>query len=119
MNYPMRVKGSREEHTEQMQKGHEDEGVRAPVMNISDQTTEQNFVLKVKNGLLGLVRKRLVDELEQNSRSQKQENQNNRHAAQPPGEGPSKRVFRNASRPKVKNQGVEKPAVSFPCLFCS
>ena len=113
-----RVKGSREEHTEQMQKGHKDEGIRAPVVNVPDQPSEQDIPLKMKDGLIGLFRNGLVNELQENARPQKQENQHNRHAPQPPGEGPSKRVFRNVSRPKMKNQGVEEPSIALPILFC-
>jgi hypothetical protein len=72
----------------------------------------------MKDGLIGLFRNGLVNELQENARPEKQENQHNRHAPQPPGEGPSKRVFRNVSRPKVKNQGVEEPSIALPILCC-
>jgi hypothetical protein len=102
-----------------VQKGHEDEGVRAPVVNVPDQASEQDLVLKVQNRFIGLVREGLVNKLQENSSSQKEEHEHNRHAAQSPREGPAKRVFRDAPRPEVKYQAVEKPAVSFPYLFCS
>jgi hypothetical protein len=102
-----------------MQKGHNDKGIRAPVVNVSDQPSEQDVPLKMKDGLIGLFRNGLVNELQENTRPQKQENQHNRHAPQPPREGPSKRVFRNASRPKVKNQRVEEPSISLAILNCS
>jgi hypothetical protein len=95
-----------------VQKGHQDEGVCAPVVHDSDESAEQDLILKVKDGLVGLVRERLVRELQKHTRAQKQENQHNRHASQPPREGPAERLFRNIPRSKVKNQAVEESAIT-------
>jgi hypothetical protein len=102
-----------------VQKSHKDKDVCAPVVNVPDQSAEQDFILKMNDGLVGLLRKGLVNELQEHPGSQKQEHKRNRHTSQTPREGPAKRFFLDVSRPEVKNQTVEEPAVSLPNLFCS
>jgi hypothetical protein len=87
------------------------------MVQVSDESAEQNLILKVKDGFIGLFRERLVNELQKHTRAQKQEHQHNRHASQPPREGPAERVLLDAPRPKVKDQAVEEPAISFPKLL--
>jgi hypothetical protein len=113
-----RVKRAREENTQQVQKRHKDQGVCAPMMDVPDQSAEPDLVLKSKDGLVGLVRERKVNEFQEHTRPEKQEDQHNRHAPQPPGEGPSKGFFRNVSRPKMQNQAVEQTAIAVPSPSC-
>jgi len=48
LNCLERVKGSCESTAQQVQKGHEDEGVCAPVMEVPDQAAERDLVLKLR-----------------------------------------------------------------------
>jgi hypothetical protein len=68
---------------------------------------------------MSLVREGLINKLQENASSQKEEHQRNRHAPQSPREGPAKRLFLNIPRPKVKNQAIEKPAIPFSNFFWS
>jgi hypothetical protein len=112
------VKSAGEKNAEPMQKAHKDEGVCAPVVKVSDQPSEQNVLLKNKDGLIGLLRKGLVNKLQKNPCPQKQGNQHNRHPPQAPGEGPLKGFFRDASRAEMKNQRVQEPSIALTLLSC-
>jgi len=88
-------------------------------VKVPDQPSERDFILKKKDGLVRLLRKGLVNKFQEKTRPQKQGNQHNRHAPQPPpGEGPLKGFFGDASRAEMENQRVEEISIALPILSC-
>jgi hypothetical protein len=51
-----------------MQKSNDDKPIAAPVVDVSDQLSEKNMALEVKDGFIGFAWKRLINEFEQHSR---------------------------------------------------
>ena len=84
-----------------MQKSNDDKSIAAPVVDVSDQLSEKNMALEVKDGFIGLAWKRLINEFEQHSRPDQHCYQYDGHAAKTPCERESERAFRNPAGPEM------------------
>lgn len=95
-----------------MQKSNDDKPIAAPVVDVSDQLSEKNMALEVKDGFIGLAWKRLINEFEQHARPNQQEYQHDSHTPETPREGQSERSIRHGTGAKVQDQAVEKPSIA-------
>ena len=111
------MEGPGEEYPQEVQKNNDQNDVPAPVVNVAHELSEQNITLEMKDGLIGLVRKRLVNEFHQDSRSEQKKNQHHGHTAQSPGQGESEGSLRNGAGPEVQDQAVEKPQIVCTILY--
>jgi len=102
-----------------MQKRDNDEQIRAPVMDVGNQLPEQDLILAMKDTLIGSVRKRLVNKLQEKTRANQKHHQDKGHSAQTPGECEMKRSLGDSPGPEMEDEGIEKAAISLPFLSCA
>ncbi len=85
------------------------------MVNVADELSEQDVLLEMEDGLIGFVRKRLVNKFHQGSRSEQKKDQHHGHTAEAPGKCKFQGLFRKRTWMNVQNQVVEyKP---FALLF--
>ncbi len=87
------------------------------MVNVADELSEQDVLLEMEDGLIGFVRKRLVNKFHQGSRSEQKKDQHHGHTAEAPGQGESERALRDGAGPEVQDQAVEKPSIVSSILF--
>ena len=89
------------------------------MVDISDELSERDSLLQMKNRLIGLFRKRLVNKFHQDTRSEQEKDQNHGHTAKTPGQGKSERTFRDGAGTEMKDEAVEKPSMVSSIFFQS
>ena len=91
-----------------MKQRNQQQAIAAPVMQVADQLTEQDVVLQIKDGIVGFIRHRLVDELHHQTGSEKNSHQYDRHPPESPGQVKGQGSFRNRSGSEMQDKAVEK-----------
>ena len=107
------MEGACKENAEKMEKDHDQKDIGAPVVNVADQLSEKDILLKMEDRLIGSSRKRLVSEFQQQSCPEQEKNQYQCHAAQSPCQGKVERAFRDLSGSEVKDEAFKEPSVFF------
>ena len=64
------MKSPGEEYPEKVKENNNQKNICAPMMDVADELTKENVVLQVKDGLVGPVGNRLIDEFQHHARGE-------------------------------------------------